>query len=167
VQDLKESGFEIFAWPLPDLTANGRSSNSKTGNFLDQIAIIPDELKICRKRATRPGGIYDLEEVVNVLSGYGKTVRRAFDVPLIFPDQISSLFKDSTSVDTGNGNGKKEEDEENDQMEGDKKEKGDQETRGRTKNEGKDKQVEPAITLDFFTLVTLQGEPAKVRDRTC
>ncbi|CAB9516155.1 helicase 2 subunit KU70 [Seminavis robusta] len=178
VQDLRNNGFEIKGWPLPPPTGKRSAvAARKESCFFDKIADIPDDLRQMLQRAMKgrrsssSSGenkhyYYDLQDIDDVLSGHWKTIRKSLQVPLLFPDQVPFFLQklQPPTNQQDNTGSIKQEDVENDgdkmETDGDKKE-GEEEKKddGEEEEEDTKQQLAPSITLDFFTLVSLQKIP--------
>ena len=156
--DLKENGFRLVVFPLPNHRTLDKRPFFRVETFYDTIAETPANLL----NLMRSQKDYELD-LNEVLEGHWKTVRKAFDVPLIFPDQIPEPKKkgfdgvksEITGSTVQDGNVEEEDvkpgatDDDNDVE--DKEAKRLQEAK-RT-----------GIWLDFFSPVQFQTEPAKVK----
>lgn len=153
--DLKENGFRLMVFPLPNHRTLDQRPFFRVETFYETIAETPANLLHLMRSNNRE---YELD-LNDVLEGHWKTVRKAFDVPLIFPDQIPEPKKEvdgvkSEAIGTANNNAE-EEDIKPDITEDDNGEDEEAKRLQEAKRMG--------IWLDFFSPVQFQTEPAKVK----
>ena len=70
--DTKENGLDLQLWPLQKVD----SSPFDTALLYDDFCTTPDQLR----------AHMDMEELMEVIRQQAKTIRRAFSLPLLFPD---------------------------------------------------------------------------------
>jgi len=148
--DYERNGYKLKVFPLPN--ANSKSFHME--RFFDKFAKAPDILlRNLEHYSSKSDGDFDLD-LTQVLEGHWKIVRRAYLLPLVFPDQLlaeksvtTSAIKSEEGLASASPTNKTQDDLD--------------EADDERLREERERKI--GIMLDFFSPVHLQTEPPKIK----